>query len=180
MDTFVRRGGHRTRDHETREAFSNRLRSTIAFTTDLFNLFCVVEITGRQQQALQHHCFDHRPYSIGTPSNIAAPREWPLQSGSRSRASCCATDHMHPRRGHQLRRSLVGGQDRGRRLGGSRRWWRAPGDCRTRHEQHCFLRGCKKPIIYGSTEPRITFSAFLFGSTHFALRAAVGGPSARR
>ena len=46
---LFRRGGHRTRDHETREAFSNRLRSTIASTTDLFNLFYVVEITGDQQ-----------------------------------------------------------------------------------------------------------------------------------
>ena len=36
-------------DHETREAFSNRLCSTIASTTDLFNLFYVVEITGDQQ-----------------------------------------------------------------------------------------------------------------------------------
>ena len=37
------------RDHETREALSNRLCSTIASTTDLFNLFYVVEITGDQQ-----------------------------------------------------------------------------------------------------------------------------------
>ena len=46
---FFRRGGHNMRDHETREAFSNKLRNTIDFATDLINLFYVVEITGDQQ-----------------------------------------------------------------------------------------------------------------------------------
>ena len=36
-------------DYETTGAFSNRLCSTIASITDLFNLFHVVEITGDQQ-----------------------------------------------------------------------------------------------------------------------------------
>ena len=50
-----------------------------------------------------------------------------------------------------------------------------------RHGQHCFLVCvCKKPIIYGSTEPRIAFSAVLFGITHFIPAAAVGVPPARR
>ena len=62
MDTFFNAAGNEcagkraifgcfkpAEDHETREAFSNRLCSTIASTTDFFNFFYVVEITGDQQ-----------------------------------------------------------------------------------------------------------------------------------
>ena len=50
----------RRRITETRETVCNRLCSTIASTTDLLSLLNVVEITGDQHKALQHHCLAHR------------------------------------------------------------------------------------------------------------------------